>query len=83
MIEAGFVGGCYGIEEDVVHYSVGEITKASNGEAFKRCTLKEVPEYIVKGFKQIGQSDGMKKVGSTSLTGVKKLGSFVGIGKKK
>jgi hypothetical protein len=54
MIEAGFVGGCYGIEEDLVHYSIGEITKASNAEAFKRCTLKEIPEYILKGLKKVG-----------------------------
>ncbi len=60
MIEAGFVGGCYGIEEDLVHYSIGEITKASNMSAFKRCTLKEIPQNIFKG---------MKKVGSVTLAG--------------
>jgi len=36
MIEAGFVGGCYGIEEDLVHYSIDEITKSSDLQAFKR-----------------------------------------------
>jgi hypothetical protein len=55
MIEAGFVGGCYGIEEDLVHYSVNEITKASNAAAFKRCTLKEIPENILKGLKKTGE----------------------------
>jgi hypothetical protein len=55
MIEAGFVGGCYGIEEDLVHYSVDEITKASNAAAFKRCTLKEIPEDILKGLKAVGK----------------------------
>ncbi len=54
MIEAGFVGGCRGIEEDMVHYSVGELTKASNAAAFKRCTLREIPEDVVKGFKKVG-----------------------------
>ena len=58
MIEAGFVGGCYGIEEDLVHYSVGEVTKASNAEAFKRCTLKEIPENILKGVKKVGSATG-------------------------
>lgn len=56
MIEAGFVGGCYGIEEDMVHYSVDEISKASNAEAFKRCTLKELPDLVVKGTKQATQA---------------------------
>ena len=51
---SGFVGGCYGIEEDLVHYSVSEITKASNLDAFKRCTLKEIPQDILKGVKKIG-----------------------------
>jgi hypothetical protein len=54
MIEAGFVGGCYGIEEDFVHYSIGEITKASNFAVFKRCTLKELPKQIVKGIGKVG-----------------------------
>jgi Putative peptidoglycan binding domain len=54
MIEAGFVGGCYGLEEDLVHYSVGEITKASNFEAWKRCTLKEIPKDILKGVEKVG-----------------------------
>jgi len=58
MIEAGFVGGCYGIEEDLVHYSIGEVTKASNAEAFKRCTLKEIPENILKGVKKVGSATG-------------------------
>ena len=56
MIEGGFVGGCYGIEEDLVHYSIGEVTKASNAEAFKRCTLKEIPDYILKGSKKAGET---------------------------
>ena len=54
MIEAGFVGGCYGIEEDLVHYSVDEITKSSDLQAFKRCTLKEIPKDILKGVKGVG-----------------------------
>jgi hypothetical protein len=54
MIEAGFVGGCYGIEEDLVHYSIDEITKSSNFEAFKRCTLKEIPKDILKGIGKVG-----------------------------
>jgi hypothetical protein len=58
MIEAGFVGGCYGIEEDLVHYSIGEITKASNMSAFKRCTLKEIPQNIVKGMMKVGSVTG-------------------------
>ena len=58
MIEAGFVGGCYGIEEDLVHYSIGEITKASNMSAFKRCTLKEIPQNILKGMKKVGSVTG-------------------------
>ena len=58
MIEAGFVGGCYGIEEDLVHYSIGEITKGSNMSAFKRCTLKEIPQNILKGVKKVGSFTG-------------------------
>jgi len=58
MIEAGFVGGCYGIEEDLVHYSIGEVTKASNMSAFKRCTLKEIPQNILKGVKKVGSVPG-------------------------
>jgi hypothetical protein len=58
MIEAGFVGGCYGIEEDLVHYSIGEITKGSNMSAFKRCTLKEIPQDILKGVKKVGSVTG-------------------------
>jgi len=54
MIEAGFVGGCYGIEEDLVHYSIDEVTKSSNVEAFKRCTLKEIPKDILKGAGKVG-----------------------------
>ena len=54
MIDAGFVGGCYGIEEDLVHYSIGEITKASNMTVFKRCTLKEIPKKIGKGIVKVG-----------------------------
>jgi hypothetical protein len=58
MIDAGFVGGCYGIEEDLVHYSINEITKASNMSAFKRCTLREIPENLVKGVKKVGSMTG-------------------------
>jgi hypothetical protein len=54
MIEAGFVGGCYGIEEDYVHYSINELTKSSNATAFRRCTLKEIPEQMFKGLKKVG-----------------------------
>jgi hypothetical protein len=54
LIDAGFVGGCYGIEEDLVHYSIGEVTKASNAAVFKRCTLREIPEHIVNGLKKAG-----------------------------
>jgi hypothetical protein len=54
MIDAGFVGGCYGIEEDFVHYSIGEITKAGNFTVFKRCTLKNLPKEIGKGLKKVG-----------------------------
>jgi hypothetical protein len=57
MIDAGFVGGCYGIEEDLVHYSINEITKASNLAAFKRCTLREIPEKILKPFKKLFGKD--------------------------
>ncbi len=66
MIEAGFVGGCYGIEEDLVHYSIDEVTKSSDFEAFKRCTLKEIPKDILKG---VGK--GVGKVGAL-ITGHKK-----------
>jgi hypothetical protein len=65
MIDAGFVGGCYGIEEDLVHYSIDEISKASNVDAFKRCTLKEIPEDILKGVKKAGQVTG--KVGKVTF----------------
>jgi hypothetical protein len=54
MIDAGFVGGCFGIEEDLVHYSIDEVTKASNLSAFKRCTLKDIPKEILKGFSKVG-----------------------------
>jgi hypothetical protein len=54
MIDAGFVGGCFGLEEDMVHYSVNEITKASNVEEFKRCTFKEIPEDVLKAAKKVG-----------------------------
>lgn len=54
MIDAGFVGGCFGIEEDLVHYSIEEVTKASNLSAFKRCTLKDIPKEILKGFGKVG-----------------------------
>jgi hypothetical protein len=55
LIDAGFVGGCYGIEEDLVHYSIGEITKASNAQVFKRCTLREIPAHILNGMKKVGR----------------------------
>lgn len=62
MIDAGFVGGCYGIEEDYVHYSIGEITRASNFSVFKRCTVKEIPKLIgtgvVKGGKGVAKGVG-------------------------
>ncbi len=61
MIDAGFVGGCFGLEEDMVHYSVNEITKASNLEEFKRCTFKEIPEDVLKAAKKLGI--GVEKVG--------------------
>jgi hypothetical protein len=54
MIDAGFVGGCFGIEEDLVHYSIDEVTKASNLSAFKRCTLRDIPKEILKGFNKVG-----------------------------
>jgi hypothetical protein len=54
MIDAGFVGGCFGIEEDLVHYSINEITKASNMAAFKRCTLREIPKELLKGLTKVG-----------------------------
>ena len=54
LIEAGFVGGCYGIEEDLVHYSVNEVTRASNAAVFRRCTLKEIPADVLKGMKKVG-----------------------------
>ena len=58
MIDAGFVGGCYGIEEDFVHYSIGEITKASNFDVFKRCTLKDIPKIVGKGVIAGGKGAG-------------------------
>lgn len=54
MIEAGFAGGCDGLEEDLVHYSINEINKASNVETFKRCTLKDLPKDIEKGLVKAG-----------------------------
>jgi hypothetical protein len=54
MINAGFVGGCFGLEEDMVHYSINEITKASDFEEFKRCTFKEIPEDVLKAAKKAG-----------------------------
>ena len=83
MIEAGFVGGCFGIEEDLVHYSVGEITKASNFEAFKRCSLEEIPDQILQLSKKMGDVDGIKKVGGAGVEGVKKVGGLFGKLKKK
>jgi hypothetical protein len=71
MIDAGFVGGCYGIEEDFVHYSIGEITRASNFDVFKRCTLKEIPKIIGKSVVKGGKAAG---------TGVKKgVGKIAGV----
>lgn len=58
MIDAGFVGGCYGLEEDMVHYSIDEVSKGSNMDAFKRCTLKEIPEDMIKGVKKAGVVTG-------------------------
>jgi hypothetical protein len=78
LIEAGFVGGCYGIEEDLVHYSVGELTKASNMEAFNRCTLKEIPDHILKSAKQVGDTDTLKKVGTAGVDGLKKIRGLFG-----
>jgi hypothetical protein len=54
MIEAGFAGGCDGLEEDLVHYSINEITKASNLKTFERCTLKDLPKDIEKGLVKAG-----------------------------
>lgn len=82
MIEAGFVGGCYGIEEDLVHYSIGEISKASDFEAFQRCTLKEIPEHILKVAKKAGDVDELKKAGKAGTEGIKKLGGRFGRLKK-
>jgi hypothetical protein len=61
LIDAGFVGGCYGIEEDLVHYSIGEVTKASNAAVFKRCTLREIPEHILNGLKKVGRAGDLFK----------------------
>jgi hypothetical protein len=61
MIEAGFVGGCFGIEEDMVHYSINEITKASDFEEFKRCTFKEIPQDVMKDAEKAGR--GAERVG--------------------
>ncbi len=61
MIDQGFVGGCFGLEEDMVHYSIDEITKSSDFQAFKRCTLKEIPKDILKGVEKVGK--GAEKVG--------------------
>ena len=69
-MSAGFVGGCYGIEEDLVHYSIDEVTKASNMEVFKRCTLKEIPDAILKGAKKAGGTIG--KAGKSVLGKIKK-----------
>ena len=46
LIQAGFVGGCDGIEEDKVHYSIGEISKASNFKTFRRCTIPGVFDHL-------------------------------------
>lgn len=69
MIEAGFVGGCYGIEEDIVHYSIDEVTKASNMDAFKRCTLKELPQNVGKGVVKAGSAIG--RAGKATLGKIK------------
>lgn len=70
MIEAGFVGGCYGIEEDMVHYSIDEVTKASNMAAFKRCTLKEIPQTVGKGVVKAGSVIG--KAGKATFGKIKR-----------
>lgn len=66
MIDAGFVGGCFGLEEDMVHYSVNEITKASNFQEFKRCSFREIPQDVLKEANKlgIGAEKGAQKVGS-------------------
>jgi len=46
LIKAGFVGGCDGLEEDQVHYSIGEISKASDFKTFRRCTLPGFVSHI-------------------------------------
>jgi hypothetical protein len=46
LIHAGFVGGCDGIEEDQVHYSVGEISKASDFKTFRRCTIPGLFDHL-------------------------------------
>jgi hypothetical protein len=71
MIDAGFVGGCFGLEEDMVHYSINEINKASNGEAFKRCTFHEIPEDVLKA---------AKKAGIESEKVVEKVGDIITFG---
>ena len=70
MIEAGFVGGCYGIEEDLVHYSIGEITKASTCPHSNVARSRNPAEHC----------QGVKKIGSGVRSGV---GGVVGIFKKK
>lgn len=55
MIDAGFVGGCFGLEEDMVHYSINEVTKASNMEEFKRCTFREIPQDVLKAAEKVGK----------------------------
>jgi hypothetical protein len=68
MIDAGFVGGCYGIEEDLVHYSVSEITRHriwthSNGARSKRFLrtfsrgVKKIDAVTMGPFRKIRSSD--------------------------
>ena len=67
MIEAGFVGGCFGMEEDMVHYSIGELTKVSNFEEWKRCTLKDLPKDVKQDTEKVGK--GFEKVGGFITNG--------------
>ena len=68
MIGAGFVDGCFGLEEDMVHDSVNEITKASNFEECKRCSYKEIPQDVLKAASKTG-------------IGVEKLGEIIPFGR--
>ena len=64
------------------YYSIGEISKASNFEAFQRCTLKEIPEQILKAARKAGDVDEIKKAGKASAEGLKKVGGMLGRLKK-